>query len=63
VLLRLLPLSKREAETIELRLEATQPLFKAGIVFVHRGRCDDTQKEITRDLEALSILEVGLQTN
>jgi hypothetical protein len=32
-----LPLMKREAESIQLRLEARQPLFEARIVFVHRG--------------------------
>src|SRR5688572_23515630 len=36
VLVRL-PLMKREAEWIQLRLEARQPLFEARIVFVHRG--------------------------
>jgi hypothetical protein len=29
-------LTKLEAETIQLRLESTQALFKARIVFVHR---------------------------
>jgi hypothetical protein len=36
VCLRILPLAKRKAESIQLRLEATQTLFKAGIVVVHQ---------------------------
>ena len=35
--LRVLPLMKGKAETIQLCLEARQPLFKAGIVLMHRG--------------------------
>jgi hypothetical protein len=32
-----LPLMKSEAESIQLRLEARQPLFEARIVSMHRG--------------------------
>jgi hypothetical protein len=31
-----LPLVQGEAETIQLRLEARQPLFETGIVLMHR---------------------------
>src|SRR4029434_9456089 len=36
VSLRLLPLIESKAETIELRFEARQPLFKALMVLIHR---------------------------
>ena len=47
VTLCVLPLMQGEAETIQLRLEARQPLFEAGIVLMHRARLDDTQKMIS----------------
>src|SRR4029450_4226363 len=66
LLLRVLPLTKREAETIQLRLESTQALFKARIVFVHRvvAMIHKNGSRVTRDRmrERGFGLEVGLQT-